>query len=331
MSTPRPMTAAGLLLAALLTTLAGCSPEPLGRDARQARNGPRAEPAVVPHDVRPLIQPGRKYFGAAVAGAPRSMEPVEAYAGMVGKKPNLIETYASWGDALNEQGVRNAWEYGAMTVVSWEPHGTTLADIADGKSDEYIKKYAAEVAELRLPLAISFADEMNGWWNDWGTRNNEPADYVRAWKHIHGLFTEAGAANVIWTWAPNVIQPALSIDLKAYYPGDGYVDWVGLVGYFTTWEGETFDTLFGPTIDAIRTFTRKPLLLLETASEPTEARTAVVRSLFAGVQSRDDVLGFVWFDHNKRADWRLSSTPVALAEFKRLAADDMFGFDVRKP
>lgn len=43
------------------------------------------------------------------------------------------------------------------------------------------------------------------------------------------------------------------------------------------------------------------------------------------------MLGFVWFDHKKRADWRLKVSPLALKEFKRLAADDLFGFDVRKP
>ncbi|MGW1807955.1 glycoside hydrolase family 26 protein [Streptomyces sp. NPDC002078] len=290
-----------------------------------------AEKDVVPYDVSPLLKPTKKYYGAAVPGSLTSLKGINAYTRMTGKQPNLIEYYAGWGDGFDASGVRTAWGEGALTLMSWEPFDTTLADIAAGKSDAYIKKYATAVRKLNLPVVVDFADEFNGNWEKWGTKYVTPAQYVAAWRHIHDTFVEAGATNVIWAWSPNIINPVKDVKLQPYYPGDAYVDWVGLIGYFTLGADNAFDSVFGPTRDQIRTFTKKPMLVLETAAMPGERRRADVRNLFAGVEADDRMLGFIWFDYKKRADWRLEASPLALDEFKHLAADDRFGFDVRKP
>ncbi|MFJ3303540.1 glycoside hydrolase family 26 protein [Streptomyces sp. NPDC086549] len=327
-----------LFAASLLTVLAlsGCSL--LGDDSSREGQGRAAgaDPSAstgsdVPYDVVPLLKPAKKYFGAAVAGAPTSMKAVGAYTKMVGKQPNLIEYYAGWGDGFDASGVRRAWAEGALTLMSWEPFDTSIGDIAAGKSDAYIKEYATAVRKLNLPVVVDFADEFNGHWEKWGTQGTTPAQYVAAWRHIHKTFLDAGASNVIWAWAPNIVNPVPDVKLKPYYPGDAYVDWIGLVGYFTAGQDNAFDSVFGPTRDQIRTFTKKPMLLLETAAVPGERRRADVRNLFAGVEADDDMIGFIWFNHKKRADWRLEASPLALKEFKHLAADDRFGFDVRKP
>ncbi|WP_405870057.1 glycoside hydrolase family 26 protein [Streptomyces sp. NBC_00005] len=326
---------AAVLLTAL--TLGGCSvlgESNDGSPAEHAEGG--ADPSKsaqsdIPYDVVPLIKPDKKYYGAAVAGAPTSMKGVDAYTELTGKQPNLIEYYAGWGDGFDASGVRKAWKKGAMTLMSWEPLDTTIADIAAGKSDAYIKKYATAVRRLNVPVVIDFADEFNGQWEKWGTKYVTPKQYVAAWRHIHETFIDAGASNVIWAWSPNIVNPVKSVKLEPYYPGDAYVDWVGLVGYWTIDEDNAFDSVFGPTIDQIRTFTKKPMILIETAAMAGERRRADIRNLFAGVEADDDMLGFIWFNYKKRADWRLEASPLALKEFKRLAADDRFGFDVRKP
>ncbi|WP_020118543.1 glycoside hydrolase family 26 protein [Streptomyces canus] len=317
-------------------TLGGCSvlddsnsASPDGR--AQGADPSRSADSDIPYDVVPLLKPAKKYYGAAVEGAPTSMQGVDAYTGMTGKQPNLIEYYAAWGDGFDASGVRNAWKKGALTLMSWEPFDSSLADIAAGKSDAYLKKYATAVRKLNLPVVIDFADEFNGNWEKWGTKHVTPEEYVAAWRHIHDTFIDAGASNVIWAWTPNIINPVKSVRLKPYYPGDAYVDWVGLVGYWTLGQDNTFNSVFGPTIDEIRAFTKKPMLLAETAAMPGERRRADIRNLFAGVEADDNMLGFIWFNHRKRADWRLEASPLALKEFKRLAADDRFGFDIRKP
>lgn len=329
-----------LLLAAVLSgcTLAATDPNvpPLGVGVPPSpRQSAHASAAPVPEqlvDVRPLMRPHRKYLGLAVDGAPTVMDPVTAFTQKMGKAPNLIEYYAAWGDSYNAEGARNAWQAGALTVMSWEPFDTTIAEIADGKSDEYIRTFARDIRASKLPVALSFADEFNGHWESWGTKYVKAEDYVRAWRHIHDIMVAEGAANVIWAWSPNVVNPAKKIDLANYYPGDHYVDWVGIIGYFTRAESNAFDKLYGPTLQKIRTLTAKPMIIIETASEPGDRKLADIRILFQGVLATPDLIGFVWFDNKKtRADWRLAITPGAEEEFRSLAADPALGFDVRSP
>ncbi len=178
---------------------------------------------------------------------------------------------------------------------------------------------------------MSFGHEMNGDWYPWGTQGTTAADFVHAWQHIHDIFNEVGATNVIWIWSPNVINPVPSVQLKAYYPGDAYVDWIGMIGYYTLTGEDTFKELYGPTMTEVGKFTSKPYIISETASQAGQRRKADVDNLFDGVATHDNVLGFVWFDMIKRADWRIEISPVALAEFKARASSSLFGFDVRNP
>jgi beta-mannanase len=69
---------------------------------------------------------------------------------------------------------------------------------------------------------------------------------------------------VEWVWNPN-IDYAGSVPLPRLYPGDGYVDYVGLDGYnwgtsqsWSTWQ--TPQQVFDPTIADVRTFTQKPII-----------------------------------------------------------------------
>ncbi|GGX73966.1 glycoside hydrolase family 26 protein [Streptomyces fructofermentans] len=317
-----------------LTGLTGCGfladDDPAAAAAREPSAGGDSSnhPDVLPYDVKPLIRPDKKFFGVAVDGAPDSMKPVDAFARTVGKKPNLVGSYSSWGDDFNAEGAQNVFEAGSLLYVSWEPFKPGLGSIADGSQDGYVKRFAKKVRETNAPVAISFGHEMNGHWYPWGTKKQTAREFVTAWRHIHDVFQDEGATNVIWVWSPNVVNPVPDVKLKAYWPGDTYVDWVGVVGYWTQTGASTFDALYGPTRRQIAAFTDKPILISETSAEPGERRRADVRRLIGGVRQSDDFIGFVWFNIPKRADWRIQSSPLALGEFKRLIADDAFGFEV---
>ncbi|MCI3276161.1 glycoside hydrolase family 26 protein [Streptomyces cylindrosporus] len=324
-----PLCAALLSLAAV----AGCGvlggDDPAAQAAKEpAGSSSKGTAAQPPYDVKPLLHPDKDYFGVALNGAPSSLKPVDAFAKTVGKKPNMVGSYSSWGDGFNAEGAQNVFGDGGLMYVSWEPFKPGLDKIADGSQDTYIKKYANSVRKTNVPVAISFGHEMNGGWYPWGTKDTTPATFVKAWRHIHDVFQDVGATNVIWVWSPNIINPVPSVKLKPYWPGDAYVDWVGIVGYWAQTGAHTFDTLYGPTRRQIAEFTDKPVLISETSSEPGERRRADVRALLGGVKEDEDVIGFLWFNIPKRADWRIQSSPLALAEFKRLIADDDFGFEV---
>jgi mannan endo-1,4-beta-mannosidase len=67
--------------------------------------------------------------------------------------------------------------------------------------------------------------EMNGGWFWWGAK--EPDAFVKLWRQMFDYFTQTkGLNNLIWVYAPNQGRNA-----AAYYPGDHYVDLVGLDAY----------------------------------------------------------------------------------------------------
>jgi glycosyl hydrolase family 26 len=317
----RALLVPALAAAAAVTLLGGCgviSPhsQAVGNAGSSTHsNAPAATPsASLPYNMSGLLDPtGGKFFGVEAEGAP-SLAPVNAFATSVGKRPDLVGQYLAWGSAFDARAVAAAWSYGALYYIAWEPYDTSCQAIADGQDDAYITRFANAIRKLNLPVAISFGHEMNGNWYPWGTSDTSASEFVAAWRHIHNLFVQAGASNVIWVWNPNIINPVPQVQLQPYWPGDAYVDWVGITGYFPTSGPETFASLYDPTIAEIKKFTTKPMIIAETSVETGPSETEAVHSLITGVKRHPNVLGFIWFDFDKDGvDWQLESRPTVRA------------------
>lgn len=323
--------AAGLLM----ILAAACSV--VDQAATWKSTGPAAGPGASParsagppppaYDVAALRAPAKKYLGVEIPGAPDALAPAARFAAWTGRKPNLIGAYVGWNTGLDAQAVRNAQAYGALYFQVWEPFGISAAQIAAGAADDYITGFARSVRTLNLPMALSFGHEMNGDWYPWGTKQTTAADFVAAWRHIHDLFAAAGATNVIWVWNPNDEYPVPNVRLAPLYPGDAYVDWIGVTGYWTPTGPQTYARLFLPTLLDVRKFTAKPFLIAETSVLPGPGQVADVNELFHAVQTHPDIIGLVWYDYDRQGDWRVETRPAVLAAFRADAADPVFGFD----
>jgi hypothetical protein len=142
---------------------------------------------------------------------------------------------------------------------------------------------------------MSFGHEMNSGWYSWGYRHTSPAAFVAAWRHIVNLFRALGAGNVTWMWTVNVIHPQHGVPSPGpWWPGSSYVTWRGVDGYYYS-SSHTFAPLFGPTVAAVRTLTRDPILIAETTAAPAAGHPAKIADLFAGIHLYGP-LRFVWFD-----------------------------------
>jgi beta-mannanase len=110
---------------------------------------------------------------------------------------------------------------------------------------------------------------MNGGWFSWGTTSsnqNTPADYVAAWRHIHDIFSAAGAANVTWVWCPN-LEGNSSTPYSKLYPGDAYVDWTCLDGYNQGSSSTSFSNLYAKSYtDLTALAPTKPVMIGEIGS-----------------------------------------------------------------
>ncbi len=306
-----------------------------GSAAASAGGAPRVTASATPsapppaYDVTHLLRPDHKYIGVAIDGAPADPALIPAFAAKVGKAPNIVEMYESFTDGFAAAQVRSTYQAGALTLISWEPFAPTMATIAAGGHDGYLKTFAQAVRALNLPVAITIGHEMNGNWYPWGPKKTHAADFVAAWRHVHDIFVAADATNVIWVWTPNVVNPLPKIKLAPLWPGDDYVDWVGIDGYYTPRGQQNFTALFHPTLVQVRAFTDKPVLIVETAVEAGAGRASQINNLFAGVRAADDFVGFVWFDKNGSGKWKIDNDAAAVAAYRAKAADDIWGFPVR--
>jgi hypothetical protein len=284
--------------------------------------------------VSSLLDPSKKYLGVAQDNVPNSMTGLASFSKEIGKNPDMVAYYVPWGQPLNQTWVLDLVNDGALPLLQFEPVTPTIADIADGASDAYATSLAETVKALNVPVVFSFGHEMNGNWYAWGTQDTKPADFVKAWRRIHDIFTKVGATNVIWLWDANVTYPVPNIELAPLYPGDAYVDWIGLTGYYNITAGgrSTFDTLFEPTMEQVREFSDKPFLIAETGVSPSWDKPTEIKDLFQGVEDHKDVLGFVWFNYDKsganEADWMIDSDPASAATFKSLAQSSDWGFPI---
>jgi mannan endo-1,4-beta-mannosidase len=260
------------------------------------------------------------YLGLYQRTSPVSYAGINQFAQSVGKQPNLVSYYSSWPEPFQARFATSATRHGATLLVQINPEHVSLAAIASGQYDAYLRSYAAAVRSYRRPIILSFGHEMNGKWYSWGYTHTPPATFVAAWRHIVQQFRKHGASNVTWMWTINIMdldpQGGIIPRPTPWWPGRAYVNWVGLDGYYqkSTW---TFASMFGPTIKEVRTLTRDPILIAETGVAPAAGKPAKIANLFAGVRAYG-LRGFVWFDADTYQDWRINS-PADFAAFRQAA------------
>jgi mannan endo-1,4-beta-mannosidase len=324
-----------------------------------------------------LAAPSSRYFGMYTAQAPFSWATFDDTSSKIGSRPNVVGYFSGWDEPFRAEAVTKAWTRDTMPMLTWEsrPIGAPnsqvnepdytlpriLGDPANGVPgafDDYLHQYAKDIVATGLPLAIRFDHEMNGTWYPWAEDNgkggsingNNPGDYVKVWQHVHDIFEQEGANDlVIWVWAPNIVNNLTashkSVDyLRSLYPGDDYVDWVGLSGYlrppYKADNDFTFEYTYGASLDQLRAITDKPIYLAEVgASEIEGHKAAWITSFFDGLAKpeNDDIIGFSWFNlavttyvegELATNDWRIDSRPESVAAFKSGIARPEDNFDL---
>ncbi|MFG1660090.1 glycoside hydrolase family 26 protein [Micromonospora chersina] len=363
------MAVAGLLLAyafalAPVTTIGdgkGAVPRPpttaeSGAVVPAGADGPPLQPAAE------LFPPaGKAFFGVMTDKGPYDFTAADRFAAAARRQPQVMLFGVGWESGTFDRVLFDRIkDRGMLPMLGWEPWDYRvdqaarkqkkltdrqidrlrstqpryrLSRIADGHFDTYLRSWAEGVKSLGYPVAIRFAHEMNGDWYPWCEKanGNRPGEYVEAWRHVHDLFEEAGATNVIWVWSPNARWNKTTAHLSGFYPGDDYVDWVGTTGYYGTGTWSTyssFDAIFGPTIAEIRTFSRRPLVVTETGATDAGGRKAQwIRETFRALPKHRDVIGLIWFEVDKELDWRIAGSPAASTAFAQSVAAPRY--DVR--
>ncbi|MEV0094864.1 glycosyl hydrolase [Streptomyces sp. NPDC050738] len=323
----RPVwSAAAVLTVAALVLLYACGNGGSGHGSPKA-----AATSAGPYDASSMLRPSGRMLGVVDDKTPWQYGIVKTFAKESGHTPDIREYYSSWGGDFDPEGNTFLWEHGQLPMLSLVPSDTSLTDIGSGYDDAYIRRLARQIAAYHGPLALSFAGEMNGPWNSWGPGHASAADFVAAWKHVHDVFRSLHVTNVIWVWNPHVVDTGTTAKLRPYYPGDAYVDWTGLIGYYGPVDGVAFSSLFTPTLHEIARFSDKPVLITETGVAESARKQAQIRDLFQGA-AKAGVIGLVWYDQRKSwpgsaqvMDWRIGTSLGARAAFQTESKRSGFG------
>ncbi len=124
----------------------------------------------------------------------------------------------------------------------------TMQRIIDGDFDTKLIAWALEAKNIEYPLLVEFGTEANGNWFPWNgefnggettdnygddTLADGPERFRDAYRHIIDIFNANGVINITWFFHIDAYsEPDVTWNrFENYYPGDAYIDWIGLSAY----------------------------------------------------------------------------------------------------
>ena len=142
---------------------------------------------------------------------------------------------ASWNDFVNPAWLYQIWKGAPEKVIFGEPmlpenvSGVSIQACANGSYNSYWRNFGTNISAYGLGSStIRLGWEFNGNWYIWQASN--PATWVKCWQQIV-TSARATAPGLQWDWNVNRGVSAGLADPTQAYPGDAYVDTIGVDSY----------------------------------------------------------------------------------------------------
>ena len=243
-------------------------------------------------------------------------------------------------DAIREHGSTPFFSWSTHAMRNYRHRAYTLRAVIAGRHDRHLRSWAEAAKAWGHPFFLRFNWEMNGDWFPWSERygSNRRGEYVRAWRHVHDIFNEAGVRNATWVWCPAADARGILQPLASLYPGDAYVDWTCLDAYNGNDPWTSFAGLIGSSYERIRRLAPgKPMAIGETSSTETGGSKARwITAMFRSLPARfPQIRALVWFDKSEpgpgdHTDWNLDSSRKATAAFAKGVSASRFESRARR-
>jgi len=293
----------------------------------------RPTPTPIKTTPSPVALPstqGRLKWGAAFPEW--QPEAVGAFESMIGKPIDYYATFVHWGNEkdfpmLYSGVVRDA---GKTMVIFWEAKDYNVPSVnqtqynfdavLSGKWDSYFTQFAKDARTYGGPVILIPYSESNDNSGPWGgqVNGNTVEKFKLAYQYITKFFNDA--PNVKFGWAMNNVSSPQTDDnkIERYYPGDEYVDIVGVDGFNFGTPWQTWDQVFGSVLTMLSQY-NKPILIASTASkEGPEKPQWIIDGFGTQIKKYPLVIGWVWFNERKERDWRVNSDAATLEAFKKV-------------
>lgn len=231
----------------------------------------------------------------------------------------------------------------------------SLQKILNGNLDQELIQWANDAKEFGRPIMVEFGTEVNGNWFSWsgalngGGQNSTygnpaypdgPELFKDTYKYIIDLFRKQGVDNITWTFhlnagsAPN--EPWNNFN--AYYPGDDYIDWIGISIYGTQIHGQPpakfADVLRDSYMKLGMVSVSKPLALFEfgTIEDASYKKSDWFKEVFEALKSGEfPRIKAISYWHSKWEDdkgkvynMKIDSSPEALKSYKSNISNPLF-------
>jgi Glycosyl hydrolase family 26 len=233
----------------------------------------------------------------------------------------------------------------------------TLDRIIKGEFDPQLKAWAKEAASFGKPVMAEYGPEVNGDWFPWnGSYNGAdkttgfgdpkkadgPERFVAAYRHIIDVMREQKAYNVSWVFHVDVYGSPEDPwnNMAAYYPGDGYIDWLALSAYGAQDSADDGGQSFRELVDAgypqlAKVSSTKPIIVAEmgtdvrnTLTDPAAWSKTALTDMFAKRWPR--MAGFCWWDERwandddpaNDSDMRVQDSPAVTKVFRDVLGAD---------
>ena len=185
-----------------------------------------------------------------------------------------------------------------------------LIETYKGKYDDKIRALARQLKEqIKTPFFFRLNNEMNtDWANYSGIVNlSDPEIYIGCWQRVYKIFEEEGVDNAIWVFNPNDrnYPPCNWNNFLAYYPGDDYVQMIGVTGYntgtyykdVTGEEWRSFTEIYDEVQKAYKPFFSDfPWIITEFASSSIGGNKPLwISNMFKNLHRYPNIKAAVWF------------------------------------
>jgi hypothetical protein len=354
-----------LLALALLAAAAFAAAQPGGAQAPQAVCGKLLQPARGAYfGAFTDFNTPREFSEDHV-----SVAKIDAFTRLAGRAPVWVYLAQHWHKGLQfpREKVLAIWRHGQLPYIVFQPDSGalygpgkpqqypeqtySLQHILDGDFDPQLRAWADAARDLEIPILMEFGTEVNDDWGPWNGKWNGagqtdgygdptypdgPERFRDAYRHLVTLFREEGATNVTWFFhADSYGQSEDWNQLHWYYPGDDYVDWVGISDYGSLASNQPIQDfadklVWSHVYDDLAALTQRPMGIVEmgVVDNATHGKAAWITSAFDTLKSGrfPRLRSAVWWQTNSPPnDTRIDSSPASLAAFRAAIADPFFG------
>lgn len=215
-----------------------------------------------------------------------------------------------------------------LSLKTGDKTTSIIPDILNGKYDSNLNEWVQSIKKTNSPILLRIGNEMNGNWVNWGDAKNynDPDMYVLTYRYIVNYFKKYNCTNAYFIWNPNIVSaPKYNWNAASiYYPGDKYVDFIGLTAYnfgkTTSGKFNYFDELYNDLYnDYLREYPNKPMMIGEFGSvEKGGDKARFIKETFNLISEKyKNIRLAVWFSKDDgEYDLRIDSSKNSIQAFQ---------------